>query len=216
MRHDDAEGGAVDGGLGLDVLVAALLEHLRAEHAGHAGDGADGHGDDGVDEAGTEHGGGDDHQEHAGDGLDDVQNAHDEVVDPAAVVARDGADRAADERCQGNGTDADRDGIARADDDAAEDVAPEVVAAEPVLGGGAGVDGQKVHGGVVIGRDHRGEDGDDDLQDEDHEADHGELVLAELLEDADNLALFLGFLFMHSRSPPSSLSRASSRKRTGP
>jgi hypothetical protein len=106
------------------------------------------------------------------EGQEDIGDAHQDRVGPAAGITGDRADQEAD----GRGDDGDQDHHvkrpARAIDDARIDVAAEVVGAEPVRGARrqqAGV--LQIADGGRIGRQHVGKGGDHKQRDDDQHAD---------------------------------------------
>src|SRR5207249_2882135 len=80
----------------------------------------------------TEHRHESDGQEDAGKSQEDVGDAHDQRVEPAAEVAGHGAERDANQRGEDDYAEADAQRNPRAPDNARENVAPEVVQTEEV------------------------------------------------------------------------------------
>ncbi len=108
-----------------------------------------------------------DRQQDEGEGELNVAKAHDDIVDPAAEVARDKARRDADGAADRDGSDADEERDARAVKEAGEDVAAERVGAheEGRAVRAIGQGGRKAHDDVLpVGvhrREPRAEGGDD-------------------------------------------------------
>ena len=89
-------------------------------------------------DAGTERGDEGQRQDQLREGEEDVGDAHQDRIDPASGVAGDRADDQADRGRDDGDQDDDVERQPRAVDDAGEDVAPQVVGAEPdasALGG---------------------------------------------------------------------------------
>ena len=102
---------------------------------------------------------------HDGQGEDErregqagVGPAHEQVVDAAAAEARHQPDHQRQDEGDAHRLEGDLHGDARAVDQPGEDVATEVVGAEPVAGADAGVRVGQVLGVRVVGRDPRRED----------------------------------------------------------
>ena len=163
LRHDVghevpeyAPGGAdACGLLGDHELLLALGEYLTADqtrYTGPAQQAERGHHPDkshiGVHLERVEEGAHDDEYRVSGYAVEDVDEAHDERVDPAAEEAGQAAEDDADERLQEDDDEAYHQGDAAAVHHAGEDVHAVAVGAEPVLGGGPGVDVDEV-GGLV-------------------------------------------------------------------
>ena len=73
-------------------------------------------------------------QHQPGERQEDVGDPHQHLIDPAAEIARAGADQEADAGDDHGDQHDDVERRARAVDDAREDVAAEIVGAEPMLG----------------------------------------------------------------------------------
>jgi hypothetical protein len=166
IRPDVLAGGAG----GEDEFARPQRQRAAARDAGEDRNVEDADGDDGVDRAGAEDRGDHHRRQQGREGEDDVGGAHQHLVGDAAFCRRPAAERHADGH-----TDADRDqrhgdGIAAADHDHGEDVAAEMVGAEPV----GGVRGLQPVGddqfGHVIGRPDEREKRDSDDEDGDQRA----------------------------------------------
>ena len=131
---------------GEDVFLLAQGQDLAADESCHRDPVEDGEDDEEADDVAADlgqrravelvadrdlqdRGEQDDHQ-RIGQGVDDIDDAHDDEVDLAAAVACDGADRHADDQHDEAREEADGEGNARAVDDTDEVVAPGGVGAE--------------------------------------------------------------------------------------
>ena len=122
-----------EGAGSFDEFSLAHSQNLRADQAGIADPASEGQREDQVEDARSEKGDEGDGQQdsgerHEGVHHDDVQHA----VGDAAVVAGDGAEDEAEGQRGSDDAAADQHGDPRAIDDAGEDVAAELVGAEPV------------------------------------------------------------------------------------
>ena len=150
----------------------------------------DGDGDDGILDARAEGRDEGERQHEARKGEEDVGDAHQHRIEPAAEIARARADREADRRRDDRDEADDEKRQARAEDDAAEDVARLLVGAEPVDGRRRqqALGPQVAAGDRRIGGDEVGEERHDDQQHDDERADHRQPVLEEGGPDAVGLA----------------------------
>ena len=131
--------------------------------------------------------GGDEQDGEAGNREEQVGDAHEDVVDVAAVEAGDRADRRPDRRREERDEDRDPERRADAVDDPAQVVAPELVGAEDVPAlerrrlreAGRRIDVLEVDLVEAVRRDLLREDRDEREQDQDDEADDGGLVAEE-------------------------------------
>jgi hypothetical protein len=182
-EEDGAVAEAGDAG-GVDVEILAGREDGAADQAGVARDLADADGDHHVLQAGAEDGDDDEGHQDAGEGEHDVDHAHHGGVHELAVVARQQAEDHADGGGDGDRDQADRERDAGAVEDAGEDVAAELVGAQPMLGGGwLGAVGRVDLDRIVGGEEGGGEGRRDDEQEQD-EADDRPPVLAEEVGEA--------------------------------
>ncbi len=147
-----------------------------AGHAGVPGPPEDGDGDHGVDEAraeGRDHG---ERDQRRGQDEEELDHALQQRIDPATDHAGEDADHRADDERDADDGEPRQPGVANAEDDAREQVAADLVGAEPV-----GRIGRQVGGGDaqhwVVGRKERTEDGD--------EGDDEHASKADALEPAD-------------------------------
>ena len=132
VQGEDARGRGAERDRGLHVGGPAHGED-RAAHDAHEGgrvDDADRQHD--VDERGAEHRGDRDRQQDRGEGEEDVHQQRERAVEPAAAVAGDQPEQHAERARDADRDHADLEGDARAVEQAAEDVAAELVGAEPV------------------------------------------------------------------------------------
>ena len=100
-------------------------------------------GDDHRVQPGAEHGDQQDREEHRRERHPDVDDARDDLVEPAAIVAGEQAEDRADEAGGGRGDEGDGQRDAAAVDEAREHVAAEAVGAEQVAGLRAGEPGRR-------------------------------------------------------------------------
>src|SRR2546421_7549697 len=191
--HTEHEGGQHDGGVhhvGQDVAphdgalgaaghdgqthVVAILEreHLAAHHARVARPVDDAEDDDDVHLARPHDGGQEDREGQRRQRQPRVGHAHDDLVHPAPEVTGEDPQHRADHAREDDRGEADHHRDARAEDQAREHVAPDVVGAEQVRGAAALLPrrrpealAEQAHLGIV-GDDHVGEDG--------QERDHGQ------------------------------------------
>ena len=100
------------------------------------------------------------------EGIDQTRHA---LIEPAAPERRQHAKRAADDKRDERGDERDADGVARAVDDAGQDVAADLVGAEPVRRRPRreGVAGDLR---LAVGRDQRREDGGERIDEDHHHA----------------------------------------------
>ena len=130
---------------------------------------------------------GDDRDGHqdAGDGRENVTHAHDEVFKHASDIARCRAERDAHDERDRNGHETDRQRVTRTIADTREDIAAQIVGAEPVfarrmLHALFDVVGDDI--GFVV-KNVRGSKGDDDDDNEQNHTDDSALVFAQLPPD---------------------------------
>ena len=97
-REDDARRRGALQLHGGDEVGVADRQRLGARDAGIGRPGRDGDGDDGVLDAGPKRGDEGQRQDQPREGEEDVGDAHQHRVDPAAEIAGDGADEEADRR----------------------------------------------------------------------------------------------------------------------
>src|SRR5690606_20920497 len=134
---------------------------------------------DDVAEAGTEDRGEREEQGEQGEGHQRVDQAGEQEVDLAAEVASGGADEDADGDGDGGRSNADDEGDAGAVNDAGEDIAADVVVAEPVFGAGRGTTELGVDSVGVVGSDPGREDGAEDEEHDETEPEQGGAVARE-------------------------------------
>ena len=128
-------------------------------------------------DAGPERGDESQRQDQLGKGEEDVGDAHQDGIDPAAGIAGDRADQQADGRGDDGHQHDHVERQPRAVDHARQDIAAKIVGAEPVLGARR----QQPRAAQVadhrrIGRQHVGEGGDEQQRDDDRQAEHGQPV----------------------------------------
>src|SRR6185312_4890147 len=153
MAEDDAQLAVAEHAAGGGV-VGLLLRHYLGPHKPgieHPADRADSN--EHVEEARSEHGhdGDDDDQERKGD--DEIDDAAEQHVEPAAVIADEGADDGAEDDGKDGREYRDRQVDVRRPDDAREDVAAEIVGAEGMGKAGRMQDRRHVEGEGIVGRD---------------------------------------------------------------
>lgn len=120
-----------------------------------------------------------DGEDQLGKREDDVDDAHDQRIGPAAEITRDHAEQDADRQRDGENGDGDQQRDAGADDQPAEDVAAELVTAQQVVRRWCRPGREQVSLLVAIGRQDRREKGHEDDEQHDDRADHGVAVAAE-------------------------------------
>ena len=176
--------------LGRGHVFAVLFgKHRSADEAGEVGLKHQGDGQHGVEQAGAEDRHEDECQQQAGEAQDQIHDAHDDDIDPAAEIAGEEAEDDAAHHRDGDHHRADQQRIAGAIDEAREQVTANRVGAEDVAGVAAGLPdrGQEERGLVLLfgqmGGEERGEDGDQHQQHEDHEADDSAAVHREIVPE---------------------------------
>ena len=158
VARKDAQVGQAGGARRLDIGLVLHHQRRAARQPREDRNGVDRDRDDRVGQAGAEHADDHDREQHARKGEQHVDQPHDHGVDAAADIARHDADRHADRHRERDREHAFDQRDARAVDDAREQVAAELVGAEPVLGRRRH---QHVHQVVlvgIVGRDQRRED----------------------------------------------------------
>ena len=156
--EDDASGRRADRRRRLDEGLLLDSQGLAPDEAGEAGREDEGEGQGDVVHPAAEY-------RHDGQGEDErregqagVGAAHEQVVDAAAAEARHEPDHQRQDEGDAHRLEGDLHGDPGAVDQPGEDVATEVVGAEPVAGADAGVRVGQVLGVRVVGRDPRRED----------------------------------------------------------
>ena len=158
MPPHDPEMGDADRLRRRDVRLFLDRQHHAAGDAGEIVEEGERYRRDQVGEAGAEY-------RHEIDGDDEVRKrplqvdvAHDDVIEPAPEIARKHAERDPGDERDGDRGDADEQRHLRAHDDAAQEIAAEIVGAEPVRPARRQqhVEG---HGVGVVGRDQRPDHG---------------------------------------------------------
>src|SRR2546425_2898965 len=141
VPYHDAPRLGTDRTRGLDELAFLQGEHLAADQPRHADPVHQGDGDEHEHEASAEiagrgvpqHRHDDEEEEQVGERVDHVGDAHEQVVDPTAVVAGEHPDADADQEDQRDRDEAHPQRDPRRPDEPAEDVASELIAPEWVL-----------------------------------------------------------------------------------
>src|SRR5262249_52353887 len=106
-----------------------------------------------------------------------VGDAHDDLVDPAAEIAGDDAERRADGAGDDHGREADEGRNSGAEDQSREDIAPEMIGAEQILETAAALPGgwpetpPNTANLRIMGRDVAGEDGEQGDREQDERRD---------------------------------------------
>ena len=136
---------------GLDELAVADRQRLGADHARERRPADEADHEHQADEAGAEHPQHGEVQDRVRDGDQGVDQPRDGDVEPAAEVSGHDSQRDAQQRLQRHAGHADEERDAAAVDQAAEDVAAQVVGAEEVLLGAAGPRGRRQPGPQVGG-----------------------------------------------------------------
>ena len=183
--HDVPAARAGDLG-GLDVVCVFDEHDLRADDAREAGPAEGGKDDDDDDVARAEHVGHDDDQRQRRDDEQDVDDAHDDRVHPAADVARRHAQQGAEHGDDQAGDQADAQTGAGAVDEHGEDVLPRRDGgAEQVLprGGQPLFEAAVDHVVRVVRGDEGREDGEDGEEGKDDQADASLFVHPQLFEE---------------------------------
>ena len=145
VAQDDAAVARADGPRPRDVLALLDGQRLRAHQPRRVRPAEDGdHEDDFGQTAPPD---GDDHQRQrqVGDDEQEIDDAHEQVVDFAAEISGDQPDARADNHGHERGGEADQQRDARAVDQLAEDILPGVVCAEQMRGAGRGEDVAGLH-----------------------------------------------------------------------
>ena len=104
MARDDSECGCSKGFCGVDVIHLFDLEDLCADDARHVDPADEGDREKDRFESGSHEGGEEDDEEEGGDCVEDVADAHEEFVEPAADVGGEGAPEDADEAVEEGGS----------------------------------------------------------------------------------------------------------------
>ena len=172
-----AEGGGPAGPGGLDILLALHGEDGRAHDAGEAGHVRDGHGQEQIEQIGSQRRHDGDGQQRGGDCQENVHDAHENIVNPAPVISGHGSDERASAQGDGDGNQPDKQGDAGAKEHAHEDVAPVLVCTEEVLQAGRQI--AYLHGlldgGLVIA-ENTDQDGQHRHCQKYDQSQHGQLV----------------------------------------
>ena len=129
VAEHDAHIRGADGAGGLDKVALADAEHLTAYEAGIADPGADAEEEDDIEKSAADEGDGGDQEDKKGDGGLGIGDPHDDVAGEAAAVACDQAQDDADGQPQDGSGCANQQRDARTDENAAENVAPDVIRA---------------------------------------------------------------------------------------
>ena len=114
-------------------LALADRQHVGADDPRELHPAGDGHHQDHVQEARAEREDDPHREQDIGDGEEDIRHAHDERVGAAPVEAGQEAERDADQAGERDRRESDAEGDPAPVDDAAQDVAPEVIGAERML-----------------------------------------------------------------------------------
>jgi len=163
MAEENAKVGGAERAGGEDEFRFADLENLGAGETRVAGPSGDDEGEDDFADARAEEGGKGNGEKNSGKrekGVD--EDDVDEAVEPATEVARHGTDGKAGEACAQDNGNADEQGDARAEEDAGENIAAEIVGAHPVRGRGRGETGGKILSGGAGRGNERGEESEED------------------------------------------------------
>ena len=181
VAHEDDPVRGADAAYCLDVGHVLEREGVAAHQAGERGDAEHRDRDDDVDHAAAKDRDDAQSEQDAGKGEEYVGNAHHDAVPPALVVTGKEAQRGADDPAECDGKEPGRQRDACPGDDAAEDVAPERINAQPVLPGWSLVEPVVVEEILrVVRDDQRCEDGDEHEQDDEAQGAHGHRLLLEL------------------------------------
>ncbi len=167
VAPEDGEVAAAQGLRGLDVAVLLRGQHGAAHDPRVAGNNHDGDGDHGVGRVRRQHGHDGQGEDETGNGLDRVHEPLEGEIEAPLEVAAGQPDEHA-----GHGPDSHREQPdpqrdAASVDDAAEDVAADVVGAEEMHAAGGGQADLGVGFQRIVGREHVGEDRGEDQQHDD-------------------------------------------------
>jgi len=155
MAQDDAGGAGAERGRALDIGLGQDAERHGARGAGEDRHRDHADGDDDVLGVGAEDRHHRQREDDVGEAQHDVDGSHQQGLDPATPPGREDPERHADQEGDGDTADADAERRARADQDAAEDVAAELVGAEPMCGGRRAQGLREVLAEGILGRQHR-------------------------------------------------------------
>ena len=163
VAEHDGQVAHADGPGALGELLVLERQDVRADDPRqlHPAQHADHH-DEGPG-IGAEQDGEHDHEEHDRDAEQGVGHAHDQGVEPAAVVASDGAEPGPDGDGDDRGQDTDREGDAGRVHQAGEEIAADLVGAEGMLADGVcsirvGFGSRAASCGIKTRRRHRDRD----------------------------------------------------------
>jgi hypothetical protein len=170
MHAEQPEMTGAGGDRALEIGLALLDQHHAVGDPGVERDRGDADRDHRVGQPGAEDREAGERDHDLGEREQDVDQAHQDPLEPAAGVAADEAEQQAAGERDADRDHADLEGQPGAVDDPAEQVAAEVVGAEPVLRRGRLEARPGAHLQGIIRRDRRREEGTQDQQQHDREA----------------------------------------------
>ena len=182
VQEQHAAARAADGLRRLHEFGLLQDEDRAAHQPGVGRDGEDAHRQHDVLHPRADDGDEQDGEQDAREGERDVHDPHDEVVDPAAQVSADEAEQHAPERGDQDGEHPDEQRGARAVDDAAEHVAPEMVRPERMGERGVLERRLKVRLRGVVGRDEGRQQGSAHEDRDENAAHHRDAVFEQTAE----------------------------------
>ena len=180
MAEDDAQRAGAEGLRGEHVVLVLLGEHLGTGEARECGDREKGDRNPDVTDARTENREDGEGREQSGEGEEGIDEAHGGGFGQAPEEAGEEADRDSNHGADGHADEAHGEGGAQPEEGAREEVAAELVGAEPVFGGRAQETSGCVLGDGVVDGDDGGAHGSDHQE---HEPDDGDSALR-IVDDA--------------------------------
>ena len=172
MAQEDHPRRRADALRGEDVVVFLDRQHLAAHQPGVGRSGDDRDGDGRVPDAGAENGGDGQREHQCRESHHRVDDAHHRLVEDPTEIARDEPDGHPDGDRDEHRDDPDLEREPGAVQGAAEQVPAELVGAEGVLGGGSGQHRLVVHPVRLVRGDPRREQGEPDLERDQHCPEH--------------------------------------------
>ncbi len=174
-----------------DITRFTDAQHLAARDAGKDGRVGDAKDEDNVDQAAAQDGGDDDYEQEVGEGQHQVDNRHNDRVHPPAYVAGDGPKDHSQTGCDQHTEKANRQRDPGTIDEAAEQVAAQVVGAQGVFPTAFGAPNRRHLGCAqvlfqrIIGGNERGEKCRKDHHQEHQQADEAAAVAPQQPPDVE-------------------------------
>lgn len=188
VAEQDAPVAGADGGAGFDILLIDDGQGRPSDDAGEGGGVGDGDGQHHDFDVRAEHRDNQDQQRHPGHSDEHVHCAHNDVVQ-LFIVRRQKAQNAAENSGHNGGAKPDEYRIAAAVQDTAEDIPAKVVRAENMLRIGQLQRRGVVLVRVIVGRDPRPGNCDQQEHQNNKQAAHGHLVHLQFAPDIRQLAI---------------------------